>query len=234
MRPPAFRSAIGLVAVALGVGGVGLLAPSGKEEPAPTPSGGAATAVSAPDSARYDPVVASRAMDRLRLFRTGNAGEELRFEADEITAVLRHAMPGVVPAGLIEPRVRLEDGMVRVVARIASASFPGAKLLTPLLGVLPDTLDVEIRGSVVRDRGGLAFRIERVSAEHVPVPESVVASVVSSIVRSPETDRDLHEGEPPTVHVAWPRGVSRLYVSGDRLVLERDRSTRTTVDGSDH
>jgi hypothetical protein len=235
MSRSAFGWGIGIVAVLLVAGGIGLLARHGERGYAPTPSGAVAPEPPAPDSGRYDPLVASRAMDRLHLFRTGNAGDQLRLEADEITAVLRHAIPGVVPAGVSEPRVRLEGGKVRLTARISSEAFPGAALLTPLLEVLPDTLDIDIRGSVVRDVGGLAFRIERVSAEHVPVPESVVAAVVSSMIRSGTAkDPAPHAGEPPTLHVAWPSGVSFLYVWEDGLVLERRRSTQTGVDGSDH
>lgn len=232
-RQAVFRSGLGLVAITAIVAGVGVLAPFGEAPPRQAPPSGA-PAEAVVDSARFDAEVATKAMDRLRLFRTGNAGEELELDADEITAVLRHAIPGVVPAGVSEPRVSLEDGGVRITARVAAAAFPGTPMLAPLLGVLPDTLDVDVRGTVVRDVGGLAFRIDRVTAEHVPLPDGVVASVVASLAESgAATVVGPGRDEWPTLRLAWPSGISSLYVSGDRLVLERAGMAEAIIDGSD-
>lgn len=232
-RRAAFRSGLGLVAITATAAGIGVLGPFGETSPRQAPPSGA-PAEAVADSARFDAEVATRAMDRLRLFRTGNAGEALELAADEITAVLRHAIPGVVPAGVSEPRVSLEDGGVRITARVAAAAFPGTPMLAPLLGVLPDTLDMDVRGTVVRDAGGLAFRIDRVTVEHVPMPEGVVASVVASLAENgAATAVGPGRDEWPTMRLAWPSGISSLYVSGDRLVLERVGMAEASVDGSE-
>lgn len=196
------------------VGAVALFAmgdePPVAEETAPLDVFGAAEADA--DDAR----IASLAEARLRLFTTGNGGERLVLDGDEITAVLRHSLPGMIPSGVSSPVVRLSDGTVRVTARIAADAFPGTPVLASVLDVLPDTLDVELRGRVLRDRGTVALRIDRVSAERVPIPRAVVAAVVASLGAAAPADGH------PTLRMAWPAGVTAMNVQGDRLVLERD------------
>lgn len=162
-----------------------------------------------------DARIASLAETRLRLFTTGNGGDRLVMDGDEITAVLRHSIPGVIPAGVTSPVVRLADGTVRVTARIAADVFPGTPMLAPVLDALPDTLEIELRGRVLRDRGTVALRIDRVSAGRVPIPRAVVAAVVASL--RPGASTDIH----PTLRLAWPSGITAMNVRGDRLVLER-------------
>lgn len=159
--------------------------------------------------------VASIAEARLRLFTTGNGGDRLVLDGDEITAVLRHSIPGVIPSGVSSPIVSFLDGKVRVTARIAAAAFPGTPVLAPVLDVLPDTIDVELRGHVLRDGRTVALRIDRVSAGRVPIPRAVVAAVVASLGVPGPTDSH------PTLRLAWPDGVTAMNVRGDRLVLER-------------
>lgn len=162
-----------------------------------------------------DARIASLAEARLRLFTTGNGGERLVLDGGEITAVLRHSLPGMIPSGVSSPVVRLSDGSVRVTARIAADAFPGTPVLASVLDVLPDTLDVEVRGRVVRDRGTLALRIDRVSAERIPIPRAVVAAVVASLGAAAPADGH------PALRMAWPTGITAMNVQGDRLVLER-------------
>lgn len=222
----------GTVVGALVVGG-----PNGPRSPV-LEGGRAVTDSSVAEAVAVDARVASGTMDRLQVFRTGNAGHELVLSAEEITALLRYSVPGLIPAGVTDPVVTLENGVVRVTARIAAADFPGTPLLAPVLEVAPDTIAVDVRGTVVREPVGLAFRIDRVSVQHLPIPAAIVASVVASLSAGHSGGPATKFGEAPdavgaTLRIAWwPDGISSMRVSGDRLVLERSGTmSERAVDG---
>jgi len=226
-----------LIAGTVVVGALVVGGPNGHRSSMPE-GGHAVTDSSVARAAAVDARVASGTMDRLRVFRTGNAGQEFVLSAEEITALLRHSVPGLIPAGVTDPVVTLEDGAVRVTARIAAAEFPGTPLLAPVLEAAPDTIAVDVRGTVVREPGGLAFRIDRVSVQHLPIPAVIVASVVASLSWGHSSGAATKLGEATdaggaTLRVAWwPDGISSMRVSGDRLVLERSRTmSERAVDG---
>jgi hypothetical protein len=187
-----------------------------------------------PEHDDIDAGLASEAETRLHLFRTGTAGDRLALRGEEITAVLRYTVPGVIPPGVGQPVVRLADGNIRVNARLSAAVFPGTPLLAPVLGVLPDSIDVELRGRLAREGRRALFLIDRVYAERMPVPRSVVASIVSSLGMGGVDAVDEATGETlPALRVAWPHGVTAMDVTGDRLVLRRGTGTRSVDDGDD-
>ena len=73
------------------------LAPHAKLPPKPT------TEVDA------GPVAAMRMVDRLQLFQTGNAGTRIELDGSELTALLRHTIPGILPAGVSDPVVQIVE-----------------------------------------------------------------------------------------------------------------------------
>ena len=181
--------------------------------------------------------VAGETIDRIRLFRTGEGEERIVLGSDEVSALLRHAVPGVIPSGVSRPTVLLTDGAVLVTARIAPASFPGSEHLGRVFEVLPDTIDVELSGVVSRLAGDrLAFQVERASAGRVPVPGGVVEAILASI-RSGRADPAQTLSDPDmamSLSVPWPEGIGSLSVVADRLVLERaEPSADRAVDGVD-
>jgi hypothetical protein len=140
----------------------------------------------------------------------------------------------MIPPGVGHPVVGLTAGTVRVTARLSAAVFPGTPLLAPVLEVLPDSIDVELRGRVAREGRRAVFLIDRVSAERIPVPQSVVASIVSSLGMGGVDAVDHTTGETlPALRVAWPQGVTGMDVTGDRLVLRRGTVARSVDDGDD-
>jgi len=174
--------------------------------------------------------VAGRAIARLQLFRTGDAGRTLTLTGEELTAVLRGALPGILPHGVSDPMVRLVDGEVRIEARLSRADFVASKLLVSVLGVLPDTVDVELRGRLARHGGRLAFRVERSWASRVPLPPWVVRTIAIDLG---ERVMVADSSEAPVLTVRWPDGVGDVIVAGDRLVLERPEPILDrAVDGS--
>lgn len=180
------------------------------------------------------PELASRTVDRLQLFRTGNAGARLTLTDDEITALLRHGMPGVLPAGIHDPVVRLTSGAVLVEARLATDEFAGRGPLTSVLGALPDTLAVALRGRLSSSPDRLVLTVENARASGVPLPPGVVAAIVGALAA--ESGDDVKSGGEgaASLSMRWPDGVAAVTVVGDRLFLDRDEPMfDRAVDGSD-
>jgi hypothetical protein len=186
------------------------------------------------DAPAATPELASRTVDRLKLFRTGNAGVRLTLTDDEITALLRHGMPGVLPPGIHDPVVRLESGSVRVEARLATDEFVGRGPLTSALGALPDTLVVDLRGRLSSSPDRLVLTVEDARASGVPLPAAVV-TVIASAVAAESGDDVVSRGEAAAaLSMRWPDGVAAVAVVGDRLFLDRDEPMADrAVDGSD-
>lgn len=183
-----------------------------------------------PPALAADAEVAARAIARLQLFRTGNAGGTIALAAEEVTAVLRSALPGILPGGVSDPVVRLVDGQVRIEARLSRADFVAAEVLGSVLDVLPDTVGVELQGHLVRHRGRLAFRVERAWASRVPLPPRVVSRIAAELG---ELGMMGDSSEATVLTVPWPEGIGDVIVAGDQLVLERPEPTLDrAVDGS--
>ncbi len=161
------------------------------------------------------PELAEEALDRFERFRDGELGDRVAFDGRELTAVVRHALPGLIPPGVAEPSVRLRDGKVEVTARVAVEDFPELPRLDQLAGLLPDTVDVEVRGSLVPlDQGTLALVADGVRVAKIPVPERMVADVLKALGRSGPASLP-----PNGVLVPMPDGVEAVFVLGDSLVL---------------
>lgn len=198
-----------------------------------TPSEKGGTAVVAPDPS-VDFEVAEAAFRRVELFRSGGAGKRISLTGEEVTALLRHAIPGMLPTGVVDPTVRLESGSIVVEARLASDEFAATGPLASALGVLPDTLLVDLRGRLVNTRSRLAFYVQEARASHVTLPRGAVQAIVAALAARADDRLVADDTEEPTLTVRWPAGVASAEVVGDRLVLRRDEpNVDRAVDGSD-
>ncbi|NIP56893.1 MAG: hypothetical protein GWO00_04860 [Gemmatimonadetes bacterium] len=120
-----------------------------------------------------------------------------------------------------------------VEARLATDEFAGIGPLSSVLGALPDTVDVDLRGRLDSTPGRLIFTVERARAAKVSLPHGVVAAVAAALARQ-SGDRILSpDGETAALGLRWPDGVAYVTVLGDRLVLARgERIGSRAVDGS--
>jgi len=167
------------------------------------------------------PELAAAALDRFEAFRAAEAGERLPLGSTELTAVVRHALPGLLPPGVAEPQVRLRDGKVNVSARVAVAAFPRLPRMDQVVGLLPDTLLVEMRGSLVPlDQNNLALVVDRVLAGRIPVPDRMVGDVLDGL----RGNRGTAGLPADALPVPLPEGLESVFVQRDSLVLISDGS----------
>ena len=150
-------------------------------------------------------------------FRRGDGPDRLVLGDSELTSVLRYSVLGVVPEGVLNPEVMLEDGRVRMRARIALGAFPELPDLGPIIGILPDTLDVALQASLMPfGEGKAALLVHRVEASRIPLPRRLIPEILDAVGRTDQA------GLPPeALLVKLPSGLGSAYILTDSLILSK-------------
>jgi len=163
--------------------------------------------------------LADATIERFESFRAGTAGDRMMLGDVELTSVVRYSVPGIVPAGVREPTVYLGDGRVRLSGRVATAAFPTIPALEEVTGILPDTVDVELRGSLLPfSDAWSALHVEGANAAGVRLPKRLVPPILTAM------GREDRQGLPnDALLVPLPAGLRATYVEGDSLVLVAQR-----------
>jgi len=165
------------------------------------------------------PELADATLDRFQAFQQSEAGSEMRLGDAELSSLVRYSLPGMVPPGIDEPTVRVRDGQINLGARVALAVLPDVPALREVLGLLPDTVPVEIRGTLAPfDSEHAALHVDRIEASKIPLPPRYTPEILNALGRTPVPG--LPEN---ALLVPLPRGLSAAYVLQDSLVLVAKR-----------
>ncbi len=160
------------------------------------------------------PELADSTLARLRRFQD-DPREEATFDGVELTSVLRHSAPGLLPAGFLEPTLEMDGGRAVLRGRLVLEAFPRLPDLGPVLGILPDTVGLKVEARLLPFGPGEAMvLVERVEASRIPLPRRMIPAILDAL------GREARRGLPPEgIVVPLPPGVSAAYIDGDRLVL---------------
>lgn len=164
------------------------------------------------------PELADSVVARVQDLRRGEGGGLLALGDDELTSVLRYATGGFIPDGVTEPEVRLREGRVHFRAQVALSSFPDLPDLGPVIGLLPDTLEVALEASMTPFGEGTAtLLVHRIEASRIPLPGRLIPEILTAMGRSDEP------GLPPEgLLVPLPSGLASAYILTDSLILSHD------------
>lgn len=162
------------------------------------------------------PALAEATLDRVEAFRTGGSGQDrLLLDGPELSSVVRYSFPGLLPDGVREPTVGFRGDQMLLRARVAVASFPDVPALGEVIGLLPDTVDVLMRGALRPFGPNLsALYVDRVEASRVPLPGRMVPGILAALGRS---DRNGLPSD--ALAIELPRGITSAFVESDHLVL---------------
>lgn len=163
--------------------------------------------------------IAESALDRVEMLRGGGGPERLLLGGVELSSVVRYSLPGVLPPGVVNPEVELQDGYVFLSAIVARDAFPDFPSLKEVLGILPDSVQIRMRGQILPfDDGFAQLRVDRLQAMKIPLPDRFVPEVLDALGR-----RDRKGLPEDALQVPLPEGVASAYVVQDSLVLVADR-----------
>lgn len=163
---------------------------------------------------------ARAAEERLARFLRGEGEPELRLSETDITALLRYTYEHALPAGVSGVRALLRPGVVDIRLRSQPAEVPGLPgILSPVLGLVADTVGVEVEGALEILEGSRAmFTINRIGVTGVPLalPQRLVPPILEAV------GRRSAPGLPPTsVVVSAPAAIGGVRVEDGALVLVR-------------
>lgn len=162
---------------------------------------------------------AARATARIEEFQS--SGEPvLRLESTEVSSLLRYSVPGMVPAGVLDPIVVFEGDRMDIRARVLPAGYSDLPQLSGIAGLLPDTVDVVVEGSLTLfENGGSIFMVEGIEVQGWPIPSRAVPEILGALGQKPPP------GAPASaVRVPVLRGIRGAYVEGGELVVVRDQT----------
>ena len=179
------------------------------------------------DGPMPSPELAEQTLDRFERFRAGEGGDRLALGSTELSSVVRYALPGIIPVGISEPTVRLEEARVQISARVAVEAFPRLPRLDQIIGLLPDTVLIEMRGALVPlDQAHVSLLIDRLSVARIPIPSRLFSEVLTGLGREGPTSLP-----PNALLVPIPDGVEAILVQSDSLVLQSKSGEATNGPG---
>ncbi|HSG64688.1 MAG TPA: hypothetical protein VLD39_06795 [Gammaproteobacteria bacterium] len=157
--------------------------------------------------------LADQAQRKLDRVQSGNGHES--FTTAELQSLLQFRYRQLLPEYVGSPRVTLEGDHIAIRLRVPIERLPRVSDFGEILALLPDTTDLDIRGTLLpSDEGHVAFAVDAVSAQRIPLPRRLVPSALELLGRQ---DRP---GLPEdAIVVPLPSGARSAYVRGDSLVL---------------
>lgn len=168
------------------------------------------------EAAQVSPSMAEGAERKLAAL--GSGVDRVALTEPELQSLVRYRMAGSIPRFVLSPTVRLEDGGVRVQARVPTdevRGLPGIPGSSELIDMLPDTTDVEARGHIIPlGPGRVALSVDEVSAAKIPLPERVIPTLLRGVGRVDEPG--LSES---ALAVTLPSGASHAFVHRDSLIF---------------
>ena len=162
------------------------------------------------------PETAARVAARIEEFQVSEEAE-LRLESSEVSALLRYSIPGVIPAGVLDPSVSFNGDRMEIRARVLPAGISDLPRLGGIAAILPDTVDVVVEGSLALfgDEGTLLL-VDAMGLQGWPVPAGTIPEILAALGHEPPPGA-------PASAVAVPaiRGLKGAYIEDGELVVVR-------------
>ncbi len=173
-------------------------------------------AVDDPPAEQVTPEAAEAAAARIRAFRVSE-NTELRLESSEVSSLLRYSIPGMLPAGVIQPRVSMTGDRIDIQVSVLPGAMPKLPDLGAILGILPDTVPVSVSGSLIPfGEGGSMLLIRGIRVQGVPIPSPAFPEILAALGR-----RDASGLPASAMLVPTFREIKGAYIENGELVLVR-------------
>ena len=162
--------------------------------------------------------LAEKTIDRFRDVQRGGTGEQLSLSSNEVASILLYSVPDMMPEGISEPRIEMENGTITLTVNVAVETLPQNLDMDDVLEFLPDTIEVSLVGTLApledEDRG--AFIIHGVQVALIPIPERMIPNIIKILGKA-----DVEGLPDDAIAIPLPEGLKSVYVIRDSLVLAR-------------
>ena len=167
---------------------------------------------------QVSPELAERAEQKLATMVGPEAPTRVTLSSPELQSLVAYRMAAALPSFILDPAVTVEDGGLRVHARVPTDEVAGMRGLggsEEILSMLPDTTDVVAKGHLIPlGDGRVALSVDEVTAASIPLPSRVIPRILESIGRVDEPN--LPED---ALAVRLPDGVDNVFADGDSIVF---------------
>lgn len=160
--------------------------------------------------------IAEQAEKKLQALASGES-DSVKLSSVEIQSLLDYRFVQVLPAFVDSPQIELEDGKIKVNARVPVDQLPEISGLGDAAAFLPDTTDLGMTGTILPlGTGRIAIAIEQVNAASIPLPNRLVPPALRKLGRRNEPGLPQN-----ALAVPLPPGAASAHVAGDTLVITR-------------
>jgi len=159
---------------------------------------------------------AARAEAKIEEFQVSEE-PELRLESAEVSSLLRYSIPGIVPSGVLDPTVSFVGNRLEIRARVMPARISDLPHLGGVAGILPDTVDVVVKGSlgVFGDEVSVLV-VGGVELQGWPIPAAAVPEILAALGHQPPPDAPASAVPVPALS-----GLRAAHIEDGKLVLVR-------------
>ena len=170
------------------------------------------------------PELAARAEQKLSVMGDSNPPARVTLTSAELQSLVAYRMAEGLPSFILEPAVTIDDGDLRVRARVPTDEVAGIRGLggsEEILSMLPDTTEVVAKGHLIPlGDGRAALAVDEVTAASIPLPGRLIPRILESIGRRDEAGLPAD-----ALAVRLPDGVANVFADGDSIVfMSRSRA----------
>ena len=164
------------------------------------------------------PELAERAERKLASLNAADAPARVALTSAELQSLVTYRMAASLPSFILDPVVTIEEGDLRVSARVPTDEVAGVRGIggsQEILSMLPDTTEVQAKAHLVPMRDGrVALAVDEVSAASIPLPSRAIPRILDSVGRKDEPDLPAE-----ALALNLPEGVASVYTRGDSIVF---------------
>lgn len=164
------------------------------------------------------PELAERAERKLATMNEPGAPDRVSLNSAEIQSLVAYRMAESLPGFILTPTVTVDEGRLRVHARVPTEEVSGMRGIggsEEILSMLPDTTEVHASGHLIPlGDGRVALAIDEVSAASIPLPKRYIPRLLERAGRVDEPGLPRE-----ALAVRLPSGVRNAYAHGDSIVF---------------
>jgi hypothetical protein len=144
----------------------------------------------------------------------GGQSDRASFSGLELQSLLEYRYQQLLPGFVDSPRVEIDDSRLRLHMRVPVDRIPASPEFEDVAPFLPDTANLAVRGQLIPVGEGIAFAVDELTAQRIPLPSRMVPGALAMLGR--EDAPGLPED---AIAIPLPRGVRVAYLRADSLIL---------------